>query len=80
VPDSVGSVEAALNPPGGPVAATGEPLGAAGIRSADSGLAWQTTVGQIVFFESVIEGARPDARRFVRRGRKLDGAQRRLPR
>jgi hypothetical protein len=59
------------------VGATGEQLETVGSGSADRGLTWQTTVGQIVFFESVIEGPRPAATRFVRRGRKLDGAQRR---
>jgi hypothetical protein len=72
-----GPVKAALETPCGPDGATGEQLETARSDSADRGLAWQTTVGQIVFFESVVEGALPAATRFVRRGRKLDGAQRR---
>jgi hypothetical protein len=72
-----GVANAALETPFEPVGATGEQRETAGSDSIDRGLAWQTTVGQIVFFESVVEGARPAATRFVRRGRKLDGAQRR---
>jgi hypothetical protein len=79
VPDLVGAVKAALAASSEPVGATGEQVGPAAVSgSADHHLAWQTTVGQIVFFESVVEGGgRPAAKRFVRRGRKLDGAQRR---
>jgi hypothetical protein len=42
----------------GPIAAVGEPTGASiGVGdsvAADRDLAWQTTVGQIVFLESVL--------------------------
>jgi hypothetical protein len=55
----VGSLGAALDPWSGPIATIGQPTGAqagAAVGGAfDRDLAWQTTVGQIVFLQSVIQ-------------------------
>ena len=58
MPDIVGSVGAVLAPRPGPIAAVGQPtgvsIGVGDSAAADRDLAWQTTVGQIVFLESVL--------------------------
>lgn len=54
----VGSVGATRNPRTGLIAAIGQPagapVGAADGAVTDPDLTWQTTVGQIVFLESVV--------------------------
>jgi hypothetical protein len=56
--DMVGSAGAMLDPWPGPTASGGQPggapLDAADSRATDCDLVWQTTVGQIVFLESVV--------------------------
>jgi hypothetical protein len=58
VSDMVGSVGTVLDPWRGLIAAvdpsTGAPGGAADGADTDRDLGWQTTVGQIVFLESVV--------------------------
>jgi len=57
-PDMVGSVEATLVPWGGltgvPGQPTGAPAGAVDCVIEDRDLAWHTTVGQVIFLQSVV--------------------------
>jgi hypothetical protein len=58
MPEMVGSTGATVGPWTGLIAAIGRPHGApvrvAESAATDRDLAWQTTVGQIVFLESVV--------------------------
>jgi hypothetical protein len=58
MPDKVGSVGPMLDPRPGPFASIGRlrgaPADAADNTAIDRELAWQTTVGQIVFLQSVV--------------------------
>jgi hypothetical protein len=84
--DVVGSLGVARKPRRGPLTAGSEPqssrLSEAAVAGDRPSLTWQTTIGQIVFLQSVIHepatGALGStATRVVWHGGKRDGAQRR---
>jgi hypothetical protein len=58
MPDMVGSVAVALDPRAAAVAAVGRlsagMIGGAAGAGGDTGLAWQTTIGHVVFLQSVV--------------------------